>query len=76
MPEEAYQQVAQRALSLSSTARARLARELLRSLEPSAEAEIDRLWVEEAARRDRELDAGDDGIPIEQVLERARAALK
>lgn len=71
-----YKQVAGEALRLSSQARAKLARELLGSLEPSAEAEIDRLWLDEAERRDREMDAGQAGIPIGQVLEKARASLK
>lgn len=76
MENLSYETVSQEALKLSSKARAKLARELLQSLEPTAEAEIDRLWLDEAERRDREMDADQPGIPIEQVLERARAALK
>ena len=76
MPGFTYAQLAEEALKLPARAKAELARQLLASLEPLPEAEIDRLWLDEAERRDRELDAGDSGIPIEQVLERARASLK
>ena len=71
-----YGDVVEEALKLSPKARARLARQLLESLDPIAEAEIDRLWLDEAERRDRELDAGKGGIPIERVLARARAAVR
>jgi hypothetical protein len=54
-----YREVAEAALQLSARARAKLARDLLRSLEPAAEAASDRSWLEEAERRDRELDAGE-----------------
>ena len=46
------------ALAMETDARAKLAQKLLRSLEDLSEAEIDGLWVEEALRRDAELDAG------------------
>jgi hypothetical protein len=46
------------ALALDAPARARLAEMLLRSLEDVAQEEIDRLWAEEALRRDEELDSG------------------
>ena len=46
------------ALALEAGARARLAEKLLRSLEDLSEEEIDRLWAEEALRRDEELDSG------------------
>lgn len=71
-----YRKVVQEAFKLSPEARAKLARELLLSLEPTGEAEIDRLWLEEAERRDRELDAGQAELPIERVLARARAAAR
>ncbi|MBI4616041.1 MAG: addiction module protein [Planctomycetes bacterium] len=71
-----YREVAEEAFKLSPKARAKLARELLRSLEPTGEAEIDRLWLEEAKRRDRELDAGQAALPIDQVLARARAVVR
>lgn len=46
------------ALGLDSGERAKLAEKLLRSLEDLSEEEIDRLWAEEALRRDEELDSG------------------
>ena len=62
------------ALRLDPRARADLARELLSSLDALSEAEIERLWPEEASRRDRELDAGTvEAIPAEEVLARAKA---
>ena len=76
MPGLTYEQLVEEALKLPSRAKANLARQLLASLEPLPEAEIDRLWLDEAERRDRELDAGDSSILIERVLEKARASLK
>ena len=46
------------ALNLDTDLRAALAEKLLRSLEDLSQEEIDRLWVEEALRRDAEFDAG------------------
>jgi len=46
------------ALALDLDARARLAEKLLRSLDDLSAEEIDRLWIEEALRRDAEFDAG------------------
>jgi len=46
------------ALAMDAGARARLAEKLLRSLEDISEEEIERLWMEEAVRRDEEFDAG------------------
>jgi len=61
------------ALRLDQQARADLARELLSSLDALSEAEIERLWLEEASRRDRELDAGTvEAIPAKEVLARAK----
>ena len=58
---------------LSPGARARLARELLASLEGMTQAEIDELWTEEAIRRDEELDTGAArAVPADEVLSRAR----
>ena len=46
------------ALALDAGGRAKLAEMLLRSLEDVSQEEIDRLWAEEALRRDEELDSG------------------
>jgi putative addiction module component (TIGR02574 family) len=70
------EQIEAEALKLSVEARARLAQRLLRSIEPAAESEIDRLWIEEAERRHEELLAGAQGIPAEEVFTKARALLK
>jgi hypothetical protein len=46
------------ALAMEAGARAELAQKLLRSLEDLSAEEIDRLWVDEALRRDAEFDSG------------------
>jgi hypothetical protein len=46
------------AMKLSPEARAQLAHALLLSLDELSESEIERLWLEEALRRDEEIDAG------------------
>ena len=65
------------ALRLDPSGRADLARELLRSLDDLSENEVERLWVEEALRRDGELDAGlARTIPADEVFAAARARLR
>lgn len=65
------------ALRLAPKARARLARELLASLDAMSEAEIEKLWLDEAIRRDEELDNGAArAYPADEVLARARARRK
>ncbi len=65
------------ALRLDPEARADLARELLASLDGLNEAEADKLWVDEAIRRDEELDSGAArAYPADEVLNRARARRK
>jgi hypothetical protein len=65
------------ALKLDPKGRARLAEKLLRSLEQLSEEENERLWVEEALRRDAEWDAkGHEGKPADDALREARAKLK
>jgi hypothetical protein len=65
------------ALRLDPQARARLAGRLIESLENLSPDENARIWIEEAARRDAELDA-DPGTGREaaDVLRDARARLK
>jgi Putative addiction module component len=48
------------ALRLDAKSRARLAGKLLNSLEELSEQEVARLWVEEAQRRDIQMDADPD----------------
>lgn len=65
------------ALKLPVVERARLAETLLESLEALSEDEHRRLWTEEAARRDAELDADPSrGRPAEDVFRDARTRLR
>jgi hypothetical protein len=65
------------ALRLDPQTRADLARELLASLDTLSEAEIEKLWLDEAVRRDEELDSGvAHAQPADEVLNRARARRK
>jgi hypothetical protein len=65
------------ALQLNLEERAELASDLLGSLDDLSEPEIERLWIEEAMRRDAELDSGTArSIPADQVFADARARLK
>lgn len=62
---------------LSPEARANLAREILASLDAVNESEIEALWVEEAFRRDEELDSKDArAFPADEVIARARSRRK
>jgi hypothetical protein len=65
------------ALRLSPEARAYLARELLASLDALSEAESEKLWIDEAIRRDEKLDSGKArAYPADEVLARARSPRK
>jgi hypothetical protein len=62
------------ALKLSPASRAILARDLLASLETLSAAEIERLWIDEAVRRDEEIDRGAAQLqPADDVFARAQA---
>jgi hypothetical protein len=61
------------ALALDPSSRAHIAHELLNSLDELSEAEVDELWLAEAARRDAALDAGAPSSPAAEVIARARA---
>ena len=64
-------------LRLSPEARAYLARELLASLDAMREAEIETLWIDEAIRRDEELQSGAArAYPVDEVLARVRVRRK
>jgi putative addiction module component (TIGR02574 family) len=63
-------------LELTPKERARLAQRILESLEALSESEIEALWLQEADRRDQELDADPSrAIPGDDVLGEARALL-
>ena len=64
------------ALKLNPASRARLARDLLASLDTLSAADLEQLWLDEAVRRDDELDQGAARLqPAGEVLARARARL-
>jgi Putative addiction module component len=62
------------AMQLDPGGRAHLAHELLDSLDSLTEVEVEQLWLEEAARREAELDTG-TAVTTEasEVLRQARA---
>jgi hypothetical protein len=64
------------ALKLNPASRARLARDLLASLDTLSAADLEQLWLDEAVRRDDEIDQGTARLqPADEVLARARAQL-
>ncbi len=66
----------QKALRLSATQRARLARVLLESLDDETEEDVETAWAAEAKRRAEELRRGRvKGRTSAQVHARARAAV-
>lgn len=70
------EQVEIEALKLNPQARAELAEKLLKSLEDLSEEDIERLWAEEAVRRDAELDSGTASMrDADDVFKDARARL-
>lgn len=70
------EQVEAAALKLNPEARADLAEKLLRSLEDLSENDIQRLWAEEAVRRDSELDNGTASMrDAEDVFRDARTRI-
>jgi len=66
-----------RALKLSRRERARLAQRLIASLDSEVDADVDKLWLQEAERRLGELKSGKvAGIPAARVIRKARSALR
>jgi hypothetical protein len=62
------------ALQLAPEQRAQLAHALLSSLENLSAAEIEALWIDEAIRRDEEIDLGKVVLrPAAEVLQDARS---
>ncbi len=63
------------ALQMDPSTRAGLARDLLASLDDLSEAEVQRLWLEEAVRRDEEMASGKvRPIPMDEVFAELRAS--
>lgn len=71
------QTIEREALGLAPANRAKLAHELLESLDALSPVEIDELWLDEAERRLKELDEGRAQlVPAEDVYRKAQALLK
>ena len=69
--------VAKQALHLPLKERDKLAKRLLESLDDLSEAEAEKLWVAEAERRAKEIDAGKVKLVTAEELEtRIQAILK
>ena len=65
------------AMKLHPAGRAQLAKELLNSLEKLSKPEIEQLWVEEAIRRNAEIENGTVELrTADDVIKEARALLK
>jgi putative addiction module component (TIGR02574 family) len=70
-------EVESRALRLPRKERARLAQRLISSLDQELSPDVDKLWLQEAERRLRELKSGRAaGIPAEKVVRKARSTLQ
>ena len=70
-------EVESRALRLPRRERARLAQRLIVSLDQDVNADVDKLWLQEAERRLRELKSGKvSGIPASRVVRKVRSALR
>ena len=59
MANMSFDQLESEAMKLDAKARARLAGKLLESLEGLSDEESERLWIEEARRRQSESESGD-----------------
>jgi hypothetical protein len=65
------------AMKLAPAGRVQLAKELLNSLEQLSKPEMEQLWVEEATRRNTEIENGTVELrTAEDVMKEARALLK
>ncbi len=68
-----FEELKAEALKLAPESRASLARELLGSLDNMSAEEVERLWIEEAIRRDNEIDRGMAQLrPADEVFSRAK----
>jgi len=66
-----------KALKLPRKERARLAQRLISSLDQKVDADVEKLWLEEAERRLGELKSGKVvAIPAEKVIRKARSTLR
>jgi putative addiction module component (TIGR02574 family) len=66
-----------KALRLPRRERARLAQRLISSLDPEVDADVEKLWLQEAERRLDELKSGKiAGIPAQKVIRKVRSMLR
>jgi putative addiction module component (TIGR02574 family) len=72
-----FETIERESLNLPVADRAKLAHELLESLDDLPPQEIDMLWMAEAERRWKAFEAGEmAAIPAEEVMRKARALLR
>jgi putative addiction module component (TIGR02574 family) len=72
-----YEEIMSAAMSLSPNERVMLAEHLIESLDVEEQERINRLWAEEAERRNREIEDGIvQAIPGEEVMNRLRSRYK
>lgn len=68
------EELKEKALCLKPEERAYLAQALIASLDEMNEEEIEKLWIQEAVRRDQEIERGEARLlPADEVFERIRA---
>ena len=71
------QQIQEEIRELSTSDKETLLRALWEDLDGPADPGVDAAWLDEAKRRDDELDAGSvESVPASEVFERLRASLK
>jgi len=72
-----FEELKAETLKMSPKSRADLAKELLVSLDTLSDAEAEQLWIDEAIRRDDEIDRGIAQMrPADEVFNRARNRFK
>jgi hypothetical protein len=72
-----FESIEKEALGLDARQRARLAHELLDSIDNLTPQEIEALWLDEAARRAQEIDDGSTAlVDGEEVARKARALVR
>jgi hypothetical protein len=72
-----FENIEKQALSLNAQQRARLAHELLDSIDNLSPQEIRELWLDEAERRAREIDGGAAALVSgDEVARKARALVR
>jgi len=72
-----YEEIISAAMALSPNQRVRLAEHLIESLDVEEQERINRLWAEEAERRNKEIEDGIvKAIPGDEVMSRLRSRYK